>query len=391
MNIAMIVHAYYLKDARVRRYAEALAREGHRVDVYCLREGDAPRIEKKLGVFIYRIGVTRKRGGKLAYLAEYARSLIFFFIKLSLAGLAGKRYRLVHIHNFPNLLVFSAIVQKCRGAKLILDVHDPMPELFRSKFKMQRKSRFIKILELEERLSLRFADYIITAAHPFRDILVRRGCPPEKISVIVNSPDESFWLPRPVFAKDHFEVLYIGTMAERYGLDTLLDAAVILRRRGTIPNLKLKVIPKIRNEGEYLNTFLKNVRKKGLSEVVEIAEPVPHDQMPMVIAGCDVSVYTPLPDVHMDIALSLKIPEVIAVGKPVVASRLSVLLRYFGEEALYLFDPGDAEQCADRITDIYLNPQGAREKVGRARAALRAISWARQKKAYFALIESLLA
>jgi len=391
MNIAMIVHAYYLKDARVRRYAEALAREGHRVEVYCLREGNEPRVEKKLGVLIYRIRVTRKRGSKLAYLGEYAKSLILFFIKLNIAGLAGRRYSLVHIHNFPNLLIFSAIVQKYCGAKLILDVHDPMPELFQSKFKIKRKSLFIKILEYEEKLSLKFADYIITAAHSFEDILVRRGCPPEKISVIVNSPDDTFWRPLPALKKDGFEVLYIGTIAERYGLNTLLDAAAILRRRGTIPNLKLKIIPKIQNEGEYFYTFLKDVRRRGLSDLVELAEPVSQDQMPMVIAGCDVSVYTPIPDIHMDIALSLKIPEVIAAGKPVVASRLSVLLRYFGEDGLYLFDPGDAEQCADRITDIYMNPLGAKEKVGRAQAALRTIGWGRQKKAYFAIVESLLA
>jgi len=387
----MIVHAYYLKDARVRRYAEALAGEGHRVDVYCLREGNEALIEKKLGVSIYRIKVTRKRGNKLAYLGEYAKSLLLFFIRINIAGLAGRRYDLVHIHNFPNLLVFSAIVQKYQGAKLILDVHDPMPELFQSKFRIMRESLLLKILELEEKLSLKFADYIITAAHSFENILIRRGCPPEKISVIVNSPDDTFWRPLPVLKKDGFEVLYIGTIAERYGLNTLLDAAAILRDRGTIPNLKIKIIPKILNEGEYFYTLLKDVRRKGLSDLVELAEPVPHDQMPMVIAGCDVSVYTPLPDVYMDIALSIKIPEVIASGKPIVASKLSVLLRYFGEDGLYFFDPGDAVQCADRITDIYMNPQGAEEKVGRARAALRAIDRGRQIKTYFALIESILA
>ena len=43
MRIGMIVHAYYLKDARVRRYAELLAAEGHRVDVLCLGEAGCHR------------------------------------------------------------------------------------------------------------------------------------------------------------------------------------------------------------------------------------------------------------------------------------------------------------------------------------------------------------
>jgi glycosyltransferase involved in cell wall biosynthesis len=391
MNVAMIAHAYYLKDARVRRYAEALTRQGHCVDVYCLREGNEALVEKKSGVLIFRINVTRKRGGKLAYLSEYAKAIILFFIRINVAALAGRRYDMVHIHNFPNLLVFSAMVQKRQGAKLILDVHDPMPELFRSKFKVAGESPFIRILEYEEKISFKFADHIITAAHSFKDILIRRGCPPDRISVIVNSPDNIFWRSLPAVKKDHFEVLYIGTIAERYGLNTLLDAAAILNRRGTIPNLKIKIIPKILEEGDYLCTFMKNVHRKGLSDLVEMAEPVSHDQMPRVIAACDLSVYTPMPDVHMDIALSLKIPEVIAVGRPLVASRLSVLLRYFGEDALHLFDPGDAEQCAGRITDVYLDPQGAEEKAGRARAALRAIGWDLQREIYFDLIKSLVA
>jgi len=58
MNIAMIVHAYYLKDARVLRYAELLARQGHEVDVLCLRESNEALFEEHHGVSIYRINVS---------------------------------------------------------------------------------------------------------------------------------------------------------------------------------------------------------------------------------------------------------------------------------------------------------------------------------------------
>ena len=45
MRIAMMVHAYYLIDVRVLRYAELLASEGHTVDVLCLGEVDTRRTE----------------------------------------------------------------------------------------------------------------------------------------------------------------------------------------------------------------------------------------------------------------------------------------------------------------------------------------------------------
>src|SRR5262245_44698653 len=81
MKIGMIVHAYYLKDARVRRYAELLAAQGHEVDVLCLREGDEPRASHHLGVNIHRISTARLRAGRLSYVYEYFSSFVRFFAK----------------------------------------------------------------------------------------------------------------------------------------------------------------------------------------------------------------------------------------------------------------------------------------------------------------------
>ena len=73
MRIAMVVHAYYLIDARVRRYAELLASEGHTVDVLCLGEGDTPKTDSHLGVGIHRIRQARLRGGRLSYVYDWGR------------------------------------------------------------------------------------------------------------------------------------------------------------------------------------------------------------------------------------------------------------------------------------------------------------------------------
>ncbi len=100
----------------------------------CLRETDEePLHESFNGVEITRVPLKRRRGGKLSYLFQYGS-----FILLSGAILAGrtlkKRYDLVHIHNMPDVLVFSALVPKMLGAKVILDLHDPMPELMMTIF-----------------------------------------------------------------------------------------------------------------------------------------------------------------------------------------------------------------------------------------------------------------
>ena len=90
MKIAMIVHAYYLKDARVRRYAELLARTGHEVDVLCLCEGAEPQREHHGGVMIYRVGVSRNRRGKLSYVYEYLSSFFHFFREINKLYFSGR-------------------------------------------------------------------------------------------------------------------------------------------------------------------------------------------------------------------------------------------------------------------------------------------------------------
>ena len=392
MRICMIVHAYYLKDARVRRYAEILVNHGAMVDVLCLREGNEAIIERHDGVTIHRVNLTRQRGGAISYVIEYIDSFVRFFWKLNKLHFSGNHYDVIHIHNFPNFLIFTTIIQKISGAKLILDVHDPMPELFRSKFKVTNSHPLIRMLYLEERLSLSFSNYIIAANHVFKELLVERGCPEGKVEVVINAPDKMFYVD-PVemggSGKKTFNVLYIGTLAERYGLDTALEAVAKISKNNRIPGIKFTIIPKIKNEGDYLKKILEKVELLKLQDLFTMLDPVSLDKMPQIIQEADLLVYTPLPDVHMDIALSLKIPEVIAVGRPIVASRLSVLEKYFGDDSIYYCKPGDHDDCADKILQVWQYPEEAQLRVFRAKEHLKKLEWEKQKEVYLKVIAGL--
>ena len=394
MNVCMVVHAYYLKDARVRRYAELLAGLGHEVDVLCLNEGDEPEWEKHNGVYVYRVNVARRRGDALRYMLEYSQSFVKFAYKLITLKRTGKKYDIFHIHNFPNFLVFTCMLQKYLGAKIILDMHDPMPELFMSKFCVDNNHPLIRVLLSEERLSLKFADFVIVVNDFVQEFIVKRGFPKSKTAVIMNSPDKKFYFggndyhDRPI-QKDRFEILYVGTISKRYGLETLIEAIGKIIRSGRIPNLRLTFMPKLKDEGDYARALLKRINGLGLNGQFRILEPAAHDLMPDVLRRADLSVYTPNPDIHMDIALSLKIPEVIAIGRPIVASRLSVLEKYFGEECLFMFAPGNAEECAARIIEVYDRPEEVGVRVKKAQSALEKFSWEKQSQIYLGIINSL--
>ena len=80
-----------------------------------------------------------------------------------------RRYRVVHVNNMPDFLVFTTIIPRLFGIKVILDIHDPMPNTFVPKFKGQEKGFFYRILLWQERVSAAYCSQVITVHHPVRD------------------------------------------------------------------------------------------------------------------------------------------------------------------------------------------------------------------------------
>ena len=164
-----------------------------------LSQGDGsrnPERESLNGVEITRIPLKRWRGGKLAYIAQYGS-----FVLLSGAILAvracRRRYDLVHVHNMPDFLVFSALVPKMLGARVILDQHDPMPELMMTIFGLRAESLSVRLLKVIEKWSLGFADAVLTVNQACKKIFSARSCPASKVSVIMNAPDAEIFQYRP--------------------------------------------------------------------------------------------------------------------------------------------------------------------------------------------------
>src|SRR5262249_61380885 len=144
-------------EPRPRRAAEALVQEGMHVELVCLRrsEEEASR-EIVNGVDVRRLPLRRRRGGATVYLAQYAAFILVTFVLLVARSLR-RRFDLVHVHNMPDVLVFSALVPKLLGAKVILDLHDPMPELLVTIFSLEPGSPAVGLLQRLERCSIPFA------------------------------------------------------------------------------------------------------------------------------------------------------------------------------------------------------------------------------------------
>src|SRR3989344_1664980 len=218
MKVAMVVYSHYSRDARVRRYAQSLARKKNSVFIVCLRENYKP---KQNNIYLIHYPLERRRGGQFWYVVEYVLFFLYSFMLISW-GYFKHRYSLVHIHNMPDFLVFTAFVPKLFGAKIIFDLHDLMPELYLSKYQSEKSKNIHNLLVTIEGLSCRFADAAITANERFKEILLKRH--PDlsnKLKVILNCPDPRIFASEKTARTAHkeFRLLYMGTVEKRFALD----------------------------------------------------------------------------------------------------------------------------------------------------------------------------
>jgi glycosyltransferase involved in cell wall biosynthesis len=389
VNIAMVAHSYYLRDPRIRREAEALVEAGHRVDVLCLRDADESREEVVSGVRIFRLPVRRRRGGTLRYLQEYG-------LFTALAGVwlfrrtRKERYDLVHVHNMPNFLVAAGFIPKLMGSALILDVHDPMPELFGTDTGHLRSRWITPILKLEEVASCRLADRVITVSEPMKERLVDRGTPAGRISVVMNLPDSRVFRdaasagasdgPTP---RQRFTLVYAGTVSERYGLDLAVDGISALQAE--MPDLNLVIA----GDGPHLPALQRQVAALGVASQVQFLGSLPLSEVFRLLTQCDVGISCHRNGPFGELAFSNKILECLEASLPVISSRTRTVEHYLGDSTLFFFEPGDVASFIDQVRRVRQDPILVAAKQREAARKLEELRWDREKEKLVELIGNL--
>jgi glycosyltransferase involved in cell wall biosynthesis len=386
MKICMVTQSYHASDPRVRREAETAVASGFAVDVICLQKQGEERKSRLNGVNIYGVPLAKKRGGFLRYVFEY---LLFFccaFWMITALHLR-KQYQLIQIHTLPDFLVFAAIIPRLLGAKVILDMHEIMPEFFASKFKVNKDHHFIRLLIFTEKLSTKFADHIIAVNDPIQELLTSRGVPSAKITVVMNSVDENLF-KTTVSQKQNrkrsaFTLMYHGTLTDIYGLDIAIKALHLVRKE--IPDVEFHIL----GEGPVRADLARLVCQLDLTDKVVFHGKVPLEAIPEYLNACDVGVLPTRQDEFLDLSFSNKLLEYIFMDKPVVASRLMTTAKYFPESSISYFIPHDYVQLAERIVSLFADPQKTAAQIASARQNYRKISWDIMRKRYLGLLDTM--
>lgn len=390
---AVLLYSNYPADPRPRREAEILVKAGMAVDLLCLSETESDPLSECInGVQVHRLPMQRRRAGRRTYLWQYGKFILsaFWFM---LRNAFRRKYHLVHVHNMPDILVFSALVPKLMGAKVVLDLHDPMPELMMTIFGAPEDSLQIRFLKFLERCSIAFSDAVLTVNEACKRIFSGRSCASAKVSVVMNSPDEGIFQYRPAglpvaggrAGQPKFVVMYHGSLVARHGLDLAVDA--IKKLRPTIPTLELHVYGQAT---PYLETVMESVEKLGLKGAVIYHGSASLESIVEAIRTCDVGIIPNRRSIFTELNTPTRIFEYLSQGKPVIAPRAPGILDYFGPDDLIYFELGDAEDLGRKLAYVFNNPIPVAATVDRGQAIYRQHCWSSEQVEFLGRISKTL-
>lgn len=380
----MVAYSFYEGDNRVRRYAETLARRGDRVDVVSLRQKGQPPRGIINGVHVFRI--QRRVVNEKSKFSYLGRLLLFFMRSMAFLSVEQmkERYDLVHVHSVPDFEVFAAILPKLTGSKIILDIHDLVPEFYLSKFQSSTRSLTFRLLTRVERMSAWFSDHVIAANHIWEKRLRERSVKDSKCTTILNFPDTEIFKARGRTRTDNkFIILYPGTLNYHQGIDIAIRALALIKDQA--PEVEFHIY----GAGDQLNSLRELVEELGLEDRVFLKGTKALHDIASVIENADLGVVPKRKNSFGNEAFSTKILEFMSLGVPVVVPDTAIDRYYFDDSVVKFFHANDERSLADAILLMIKNPELRRKYTRNASEFVLKYSWDVNKSTYLDLVNSL--
>lgn len=395
MNIIFLCH-YFAPEpgapsARILELARAWVAKGHTVKVVtCFPNHPTgvvpPEYRGRLwshevmdGIQVYRNwvyatpneGFVRKTLGHISFMFT---SVLFSLFRSGSADVV-----VVSSPTFFSL--FSGYVfSRVKRAPLVVEVRDLWPAAI-VELSVLKNRMIIRILEAMELWAYRVAKHVVVVTESFKQNLVSRGVPEDKISVITNGVDVERFTPGPKVESVEDElgcrgkhlVLYIGAHGISQALDTVVRAAEKLRHRGDI-------VFGFVGEGAAKAKLQEMAERLQLTNV-RFLPAQPKHRMPDFYRTADVCL-VPLKDIPLfQTFIPSKMFEIMACGRPIVAAlrgeAAEILDRSGGAVVV---PPEDPDSMAEAIARLVDQPE-LRRRLGESGAAFASTHYSRQKLA----------
>jgi len=375
MRICHVAYAHFPADPRVRREVDALRGAGYDVEVICLRGENEAGLETVHGTRITRIPLRARRGGRIRYAFQY--TLFFILSSVELLRLHRLRtFQVVHVHSLPDFQVFCSLLLKMRGVRVILDLHEALPEIVAARFRPGVGSLLGRLAKAAERASVLFADQVITVNDTIGHLVMKRSRPRRAPVVVMNSPDalalrigDVNALKRELGLDSDPAIVYVGGINPERDLTTLLRAVSSLRDRRP-----MQVVIAGYGDPDYVRSLQDVASSLPSSHAVRFLPRIPQDQVLTYLALSSLGVISYQESPLTEVAIPTKVFEYAAAGKPMAVARLRALVDLFGDAAEF-FQAGSERDLALAIERILTDPARAKHLVDKARDVLASCSW----------------
>jgi glycosyltransferase involved in cell wall biosynthesis len=386
MNVCMISYSVYESDGRVMRYAETLAQRGDRVDVISLSRAERTSDDVIGGVNVFRVqGRTHDEKGPLSYLVRvvsfFVRAMLFLMRRQS-----QMKYDLVHVHSVPDFMVFTAWLPKLQGAKIILDIHDVLPELYASKFGVSETSLIYKLLLQVERSSTSFADHVIIANDIWRAKLLTRSVRADKCTAILNFPDRTIFARQGRTRVDtRFVMLYPGTLNWHQGVDIAIRAFAAIK--DDAPNAEFHIY----GVGPAEDSLRSLAASLGLNGRVKLNGTRAIRDVASLMENADLGIVPKRNDPFGDEAFSTKTLEFMAMGVPVLVADTKIDRYYFTDSIVQFFRAGDEASLSESMLALIRDSERRGDLVRNASKFIDSNDWETNKSRYLDIVDGLTA
>lgn len=213
----------------------------------------------------------------------------------------------------------------------------------------------------------RHASAIAVTSPGMADLIVRRGISAKKISIVPNWVDERNFRPatpgetvlREIGKRSPFTVMYAGAMGEVQALETLIDAAAILRDHHDIDFLLV-------GGGVAESSLRARVERAGLRSVRFLPHQ-PVERMAEVLALGDVQIVSLRDKPIFRTTLPSKLQATMAAGRPIICAVAGDAAQVIRESGAGLATaPASAAELASAILDVAALSSEDREALGHA-------------------------
>lgn len=243
--------------------------------------------------------------------------LSFAFSSLIYGLFFSKRADVIYAYHPPLTVGISALIIKLfRRVPVVLDIQDMWPDTLKATG-MISNSRLLGSVSKVCNFIYSGVTKIVVLSPGFKDLLIDRGVPENKIEIIYNWADEDVLRtktgerPQDIVSIKGFKVLYAGNVGQAQGLDVVLDAALLLK--DDVPNIHFLVL----GRGLKLDDLKRREKELNLGNV-HFFPAVGIEKVGSFLGFADALLIHLNSDPLFEITIPGKTQAYMAVGKPII-------------------------------------------------------------------------